>query len=125
MYRLSVEGGFSSAHYLRDYQGKCSRLHGHNWRVRLTVRAGELDPQGMSVDFTELKAMLNSVLEKFDHVDLNQVSPFDKQNPTAENIARVIFEMAGEKLPAGVEADKVELWESEKNKVEYSNPDYS
>jgi 6-pyruvoyltetrahydropterin/6-carboxytetrahydropterin synthase len=120
MYRISAEAGFSSAHLLRDYPGKCARFHGHNWKVRLTVRTETLDERGMAVDFTNLKAFLKEIIAPFDHQDLNRVPPFDKQNPTAENLARVIFEDAEKKLPQGQAVDKVELWETEKNRVEYS-----
>ena len=121
MYRISVEGEFSSAHTLRDYPGKCARVHGHNWKVRLGVCAESLDQRGMAFDFGNLKELLSSIIGPFDHADLNTVPPFDVQNPTAENIARVIFEQAGERLPAGVEVDKVQVWESGKNRVEYSS----
>ena len=119
MYRISVESKFSSAHSLRDYPGKCAAVHGHNWKVRLTVRAENLGENGMVVDFGNLKAVLEEVIAPFDHVDLNRVPPFDEQNPTAENIARVIFEKAQQGLPAEVEVDKVQVWESDKNLVEY------
>jgi len=120
MYRLSVEGEFSSAHSLRDYSGKCAKVHGHNWKVRLIVCTENLDERGMAVDFGNLKAVLDEVIAPFDHVDLNRVAPFDSRNPTAENLARVIFEQAQAKLPAGIEVDKVQVWESDKNRVEYS-----
>ena len=120
MYRITVEDDFSSAHRLREYQGKCSSLHGHNWKVRLTVRDRELDDRGITIDFGKLKKLLASLVSRFDHVDLNQIPPFDRLNPTAENIARTIFELAAEKLPAGIEVDRVVVWESEKNRMEYS-----
>ncbi len=120
MYRITVEDDFSSAHRLREYQGKCSSLHGHNWKVRLTVRARELDDRGITIDFGKLKKLLASLVSRFDHVDLNQIPPFDRLNPTAENIARTIFELAAEELPAGIEVDRVVVWESEKNRMEYS-----
>ena len=120
MYRIIVEDDFSSAHRLREYEGKCSSLHGHNWKVRLTVRATELDRRGITMDFGKLKKLLASLLSSFDHTDLNQVAPFDEINPTAENIARTVFELAAGELPAGVEVDRVTVWESEKNRVEYT-----
>lgn len=120
MYRIIVEDDFSSAHRLREYEGKCSSLHGHNWKVRLTVRATELDRRGITMDFGKLKKLLASLLSRLDHTDLNQVAPFDEINPTAENIARTVFELAAGELPAGVEVDRVTVWESEKNRVEYS-----
>ena len=120
MYRISVEEDFSSAHSLRDYPGKCASIHGHNWKVRITVRTAKLDERGMGMDFGSLKKMLAELVKRFDHVNLNQIPPFDKQNPTAENIARTIYELARGGLPAGVELESIQLWESEKNRVEYS-----
>ena len=102
MYRIIVEDDFSSAHRLREYEGKCSSLHGHNWKVRLTVRATELDRRGITMDFGKLKKLLASLLSRLDHTDLNQVAPFDEINPTAENIARTVFELAAGELPVGV-----------------------
>jgi len=120
MYRITVEDNFSSAHRLREYEGKCSSLHGHNWKVRLTVRSCELDQRGITVDFGKLKKLLADLVSRFDHADLNQVPPFDRINPTAENIARTVFELAAKELPEGVEVDRVTVWESEKNRVEYT-----
>ena len=120
MYKITVENDFSSAHQLREYEGKCSSLHGHNWRVQLTVRTQELDSRGISIDFGQMKRILAALVEQFDHVDLNATPPFDKINPTAENIARTIFELANRELPDGIEADKVVVWESHKNRVEYT-----
>ena len=120
MYRITVEDDFSSAHRLREYKGKCSSLHGHNWKVRLTVQAHELDKRGITIDFGKLKKLLASLVSRFDHVDLNQIPPFDRLNPTAENIARTIFELAADEMPEGVKVDRVAVWESEKNLVEYS-----
>lgn len=90
MYTVTVEDDFSAAHNLRNYKGKCEKLHGHNYRVRLTVSGNTLDKSGMLVDFTILKNILKNVLSKFDHGYLNDIPPFDKINPTAENIAEQI-----------------------------------
>ena len=119
IYRITVENDFSSAHRLREYEGKCSSLHGHNWKVQLTVRAARLDERGISIDFGQLKRLLAELVSRYDHVDLNQTPPFDKINPTAENIARTLFEAARGELPVGVEVDRIVIWESEKNRVEY------
>jgi len=93
MIRLTVQGGFSSAHFLRNYNGKCERLHGHNWKVQIEVSGNSTDSQGLLMDFTFLKQELNKVLETLDHKVLNEdVEFFQKNNPTAENICRYIFE---------------------------------
>jgi 6-pyruvoyltetrahydropterin/6-carboxytetrahydropterin synthase len=112
-YQVSVIKGFSAAHALRGYKGKCERLHGHNWKVKVTLGSGKLDKTGMAMDFTDIKAVLGGVLLKFDHCFLNETAPFDKINPTAENIARVIFEDMAGKLPKAVKVHEVEVWESE------------
>ena len=117
MYEVSVEGRFAAAHRLRGYPGDCERLHGHNWRVRAVVRAGELDALGMAVDFRALKAALGAILDEFDHRYLNQDVPALAEgglNPTTENLARLVAEKlaAPGRLPAGAEVARVTVWES-------------
>jgi 6-pyruvoyltetrahydropterin/6-carboxytetrahydropterin synthase len=119
-YKLSVVKGFSAAHALRGYKGKCERLHGHNWKVKVTLVSGKLDKIGMAMDFTDIKAVLDQVLIKFDHCFLNETAPFNKINPTAENIARVIFEGMAKKLPKNVKVYEVEVWESETSSASVS-----
>ena len=120
MYRLSVESEFSSAHSLRGYDGKCATVHGHNWRVRLTARTELLDELGMGIDFGSLSRYLNRAIEDYDHADLNKVPPFDRINPSAENISRVIFDNVDGMLPEGLEVESVEVWESDNYKVTYN-----
>lgn len=93
MYTLKVEGAFEAAHKIKEYPGKCARLHGHNWVVEAVVKGRELDELGMLVDFKIIKKALNETLERFDHRYLNELEPFASGvNPTAENLARIIFE---------------------------------
>lgn len=92
MYLLSVEMHFDAAHYLRDYQGKCENLHGHRYVVVAKVRATKLNKIGLAFDFTILKKRLGEILSRFDHTCLNDDPPFDKINPSAENIASTIFD---------------------------------
>jgi 6-pyruvoyltetrahydropterin/6-carboxytetrahydropterin synthase len=112
-YELVIEDTFAAAHNLRGYKGDCERLHGHNWRVEVRVSADELDELGMVVDFRELKARLAEVLAGLDHTHLNEVQPFDKINPTTENICRHIAEQLQEKLPRRVSIRRVSCWESD------------
>jgi 6-pyruvoyltetrahydropterin/6-carboxytetrahydropterin synthase len=91
MFELGVEAEFCAAHALRDYDGKCARVHGHNFRVRLTVRGESLQSNGLLVDFTDLKRELRAVCEELDHQFLNELPPFLIENPTAENLARHIW----------------------------------
>lgn len=93
MYTLKVEGAFEAAHHINNYPGKCARLHGHNWVVEAVVKGLELDELGMLVDFKTVKAALKDALERLDHRYLNELAPFSEGvNPTAENIARIIYE---------------------------------
>lgn len=93
MYTLKVEGAFEAAHIVNGYPGKCARLHGHNWVVEAVVKGKELDELGMLVDFKSIKKALHEVLERLDHRYLNELEPFAcGVNPTAENLARIIFE---------------------------------
>jgi 6-pyruvoyltetrahydropterin/6-carboxytetrahydropterin synthase len=112
-YKVSVVKGFSAAHALRGYKGKCERLHGHNWKVKVTLMSDKLDKIGMAMDFTDIKSALDEVLKKFDHCFLNETAPFNRINPTAENIARIIFEDMAKKLEKTIKVHEVEVWESE------------
>lgn len=91
MFEITVEKDFAAAHRLVGYQGACCNIHGHTWKVRLTVGSNELNEQGMVVDFRALKEALNFVLNKYDHKMLNEIAPFDKINPTAENLSCQIY----------------------------------
>jgi len=108
MYHARVESEFSAAHFLSHYRGKCEKLHGHNYTVRLWVRGEKLDEGGMLIDFSLLKKILKEALESLDHSNLNDMEVF-QNDPSAERIARFIFEQAKEKLP-GQETDNVQLW---------------
>ncbi len=92
MYELTVLGEFEAAHFIDGYAGKCQRLHGHNWTVEARVCGRELDRLGMLIDFKLLKTELNRVLDELDHRYLNELDAFSTINPTAENLARYIFE---------------------------------
>lgn len=121
MYRISVEQHFDAAHYLRGYKGKCEALHGHRYKVVVKVDASELNDIGLAYDFTDLKKHLSEVIARFDHACLNDVPPFDKQNPSAENIAADIYKglkagLAGEP----VTISSVEVWESPHTGVTYT-----
>jgi len=91
MYDVTIKTGFSAAHQLRLYDGKYENLHGHNWTAQVTVEADELNPIGVGIDFVELKEMVDRILSRLDYQNINEISPFDKENPSAENIARWLF----------------------------------
>lgn len=92
MYEVEVRAPFEAAHKITGYAGKCARLHGHNWEVTALVRGEDLDALGMLIDFRVLKGELRRVLEEFDHRFLNELATFERLNPTAEHLARVIYE---------------------------------
>lgn len=120
MYTISIEQHFDAAHALRGYKGKCEAIHGHRFKVVAKVTASKLDDIGLAYDFIELKAKLKAILEKFDHTSLNDVPPFDRINPSSENIAQTIYnEMKSALKGAPVKLDSVEVWESPESGVEY------
>jgi 6-pyruvoyltetrahydropterin/6-carboxytetrahydropterin synthase len=117
MYRLRIESHFDAAHKLVGYKGKCSRLHGHTWKVEVFVLGEELDNVGILVDYAVLKEELQKIVEEFDHSFLND---FEKiGNPTSENIAKYIFKNL-KNLPESVKLEKVRVWESPGAWCEYS-----
>ncbi|MBC7076594.1 MAG: 6-carboxytetrahydropterin synthase QueD [Syntrophomonadaceae bacterium] len=112
-FEVSVCQDFSAAHWLDYYEGKCSNIHGHTWTVEVSISGNKLDESGMLVDFRYIKGALNTILDKLDHTLLNEVSPFDTINPTAENIARYIYyEMQGKIKFTECKVKKVKVWES-------------
>jgi 6-pyruvoyltetrahydropterin/6-carboxytetrahydropterin synthase len=109
-----VQQHFDSAHYLRDYNGRCENLHGHRYQVAVTLIAKEVDNIGLAFDFTRLKRGLKErYLDHYDHVCLNDIEPYTEINPSAENIARTIYGIASE-IVAGSNASikSVTVWES-------------
>jgi len=111
MFEITVEDSFSAAHALRGYQGKCEHVHGHNYRVRVSLEAEELDQAGLLMDFVEVRSLLRELLERFDHRLLNEAPPFDTLNPTAENMARYFFQELSRWLAARAEAPRVRVAE--------------
>ena len=117
VYEVSKDFLFSAAHQIRLHPGKCERLHGHNWRVRIHARASSLNALGMVVDFADLQRMVAEIGSRFDHRNVNEVPPFDEVNSTAENLARFFYEEARRRLRdqegGRVTVAKVEVWENE------------
>lgn len=121
MYQISVKQHFDAAHYLRGYKGKCENLHGHRYQVAAKVTAASTGEDGLAYDFSELKKQLSAIINRFDHTCLNDVPPFDKTNPSAENIAANIFKELKPKLAnAPVSLKNVTIWESPDSSVKYS-----
>lgn len=116
MFELRVEGDFSSAHNLRGYKGKCEGLHGHNWKVEISLASNKLDRIGMVADFKYLKMILAAVLDNLDHEYLNEIPYFRKVNPTSENIAKYVFDKIRKR---GLKVKSVTVWESENSSATY------
>jgi len=123
MYYLTIEDHFSSAHQLREYKGKCENLHGHNWKVILTVKGETLNSIGILIDFNDLKKFTKEITNSLDHINLNEYPPFDRENPSSENIARHIFTRISALLKANgfadIETDSVTVYESETSRCTY------
>ncbi|MDH3325998.1 MAG: 6-carboxytetrahydropterin synthase QueD [Gammaproteobacteria bacterium] len=120
-YTLKVVTDFAASHSLRNYEGACQRMHGHNWKVEVEVLATELDDAGMGVDFKVIKRATNEVLDTLDHYHLNDIPPFDVINPTAENIAAHIFKNVAKLVnKTHISVSAVTVWETERACVRYT-----
>jgi 6-pyruvoyltetrahydropterin/6-carboxytetrahydropterin synthase len=118
MYEISVEESFAAGHSLRGYEGKCERVHGHNYRVRVTFEGEQLDSRGLLLDFSEVKRLMRGLIERWDHRFLNDVPPFDVLNPSAENMAKYFYEELARGLQAGARevpicVAEVKIWETD------------
>src|SRR3984957_6648173 len=123
MYEVSVDETFAAAHNLRNYHGKCENLHGHNYKVRVTLAGKELDAAGLLYDFTLVKKAIQTVIRSLDHKYLNETPAFDSLNPSAENIARFIYDETSKQLPAspnGSGVVRVTVWESDVTAATYT-----
>ena len=113
IYEVTIITHFAAAHNLRNYQGKCENLHGHNWKVEVTLRGSKLNETGMLVDFGDVKRITRELLEEVDHRYLNELPFFQSENPSSENIARYLFECLAERLNTEDHwLYKVSAWES-------------
>jgi 6-pyruvoyltetrahydropterin/6-carboxytetrahydropterin synthase len=119
MHAIFKDFSFAAAHAIRGHTRGCQNLHGHNYRVRVHLRARRLDELGMVLDFADLKAIMEEILGPFDHRVINEVPPFDRRNTTAELLAEYVFDEVGKRLPesAGrrrrIEVTRVEVWEND------------
>ncbi len=98
MFEITVQAGFSSGHYLRDYHGKCENPHGHNYRVLVTLVGEQLEPNGLLLDFKLLKQVLKPTVEYLDHQMINDLQPFTTLNPSAENLAKYFFDKTSDEV---------------------------
>ncbi len=121
MYHLTIQTHFAAAHNLLNYQGDCENLHGHNWKVEVTVNATELDKAGLGIDFKILKRETKEIMNYLDHKYLNELDAFKGLSPSSEHISRFIFDSLAERLKAyPVNVEKVTVWESDNAYATYT-----
>ena len=120
MYEITIIKSFSAAHMLADIGGKCEKLHGHNFKIEVTIAAPVLNAAGILIDFWDIKKWLTEILDSLDHKYLNECSFFAQINPSSENIAKYVCqEMQLKTKQANVKIDRVRVWESENAAVTY------
>ena len=124
MFEVSVERSFAAGHALRGYHGKCENVHGHNYKVRVTLTGPELDSTGLLCDFVEIKRHIQAVVDRLDHRFLNDLAPFDQLNPSAENLARYFYQEIARGLresppAASVRIGEVTIWETDTTTATY------
>ena len=121
LYELKVKSEFEAAHVIKNYPGKCARLHGHNWIVEAVAQGTQLNELGILIDFKILKSELNKILDEMDHQYLNELETFAKKNPTAENIAKEIFDKlsVSEIFNDTTKLTAIKVYESPKSCVTY------
>ncbi len=119
-YEITIEDHFAAAHYLDGYRGSCENVHGHNFKAEVTCSVPELDDIGISLDFKELKDRLGKITGSLDHINLNEFEGFRSENPTAENLARYIYnEIAASLSDTPARVKQVTIYESEKYRATY------
>ncbi len=124
MFEVSVEQSFAAGHALRNYYGKCENVHGHNYRVRITIEGERLNSTGLLVDFVEVKRLMSTVVDYLDHRFINELPPFDVLNPSAENMARYFYDEVSKGMSAGdggapVGISEVKVWETDVTAATY------
>jgi 6-pyruvoyltetrahydropterin/6-carboxytetrahydropterin synthase len=122
MFQVSVEETFSSGHALRGYKGKCENVHGHNYRVQVSLEGPELDNIGLLVDFTHLKQIVREIIKRLDHQFINDLEPFTMVNPSAENLAKYFYDEVSAQLktlPAGARVTETIIWETDTSSARY------
>lgn len=122
MFQVSVEETFSAGHALRGYKGKCENVHGHNYRVRVTIEGPQLDAIGLLVDFTHVKQVIRGIIGGLDHQFVNDLEPFKKVNPSAENLAKYFYDKTHSQLkglPPGAKITEITVWETDTASAQY------
>ena len=120
MFEVSIEVSFPAGHALRDYKGKCEYVHGHNYKVRVSVEGEKLDSTGLLVDFIDLREAVRKIADRLDHQFLNEIAPFDQINPSAENIAlHFCRELEPSVNRGGARLQAVTVWETDTSFATY------
>jgi len=121
MFEVCVEQTFAAGHALRNYKGKCENVHGHNYRVRITMQGDQLDSTGLLVDFLDVKRLIGGVVDYLDHQFINDLPPFTELNPSAENIAKYFYDRvsSGLKNDVPVRVSQVQIWETDTSSAVY------
>jgi 6-pyruvoyltetrahydropterin/6-carboxytetrahydropterin synthase len=120
IFEVSIDHSFAAGHALRDYKGKCENIHGHNYKVRVTVEGENLDSTGLLIDFVDLRQAVRTIVDRLDHQFLNDLSPFDRVNPSAENIARYFSQELESKVQQnGARLHAVTVWETDNSFATY------
>ncbi len=123
MFEVTVEDTFAAGHALRGYRGKCENPHGHNYKVRVTLEGESLDNIGLLYDFKDLKSVMGDIIDRLDHQFLNDIEPFQQQNPSAENLARYFYQTTNSKLRSAtdgrVRVKNVTVWETDTTTATY------
>ena len=114
MFEISVDYSFAAGHALRGYKGKCENVHGHNYKVRVTVAGEDLNSIGLLMDFMDLRGSIKALVERLDHRFMNDLEPFDKLNPSAENLAKYLCDELGPQVKDhGLRVQAVTVWETD------------
>jgi 6-pyruvoyltetrahydropterin/6-carboxytetrahydropterin synthase len=118
MFEVTVEQTFAAGHALREYKGKCENVHGHNYKVQITVEGERLNRIGLLVDFVELKRVVREVVDRLDHQFINDLDPFTVINPSAENMAKYFYDEVSKKMDGtsgetATRISQIKIWETD------------
>jgi len=114
MFNLTIRTSFAAAHNLINYQGDCENLHGHNWKVEVSVIAQNLDKAGLGIDFKVLKREAGAVIKELDHKYINENPAFENISPSSEHISKYLYHRISERINNdNIKVASITVWESE------------
>ena len=118
MFEIEIDRTFSAAHQLKGYDGDCRNMHGHNYKVTVTVLADKLNEVGIALDFKLLKSALDEIIKEYDHHNLSELAEFQAINPTSEVLAKTIYNKMAAKLNSpDIKVAKVSIAESDASRI--------